>query len=83
MIRLLRLDRLSPLDRALRDRTIALALGNVADRLERAGREHRLDQGVINRAIDTYSLAPPAQGHGWRRRALAPTWTPPPASGWA
>lgn len=54
VIRLLRLDRLSPLDRALRDRTIALALGNVADRLERAGREHRLDQGVIDRAIDTY-----------------------------
>jgi CPA1 family monovalent cation:H+ antiporter len=54
VIRLLKLDRLSPLDRALRDRAIALALGNVAERMERAGREYRLDQSVIDRTNETY-----------------------------
>jgi len=54
LMRLLGLDGLGPVDRALRDRALALALGEVADRIAEFGRGHRLDDDVVEAAIDEY-----------------------------
>ncbi|MEQ8967670.1 MAG: cation:proton antiporter [Azospirillaceae bacterium] len=54
VMRALGLDGLAPVDRALRDRAIALALGEVADRIAELGGAHRLDPDMVDQEIAEY-----------------------------
>ncbi|WP_207478516.1 cation:proton antiporter [Arenibaculum pallidiluteum] len=54
LIRLLGLDRLSPVDAALRQQVLALSLGNVRDALREAAREHEIGPKVLRDATGPY-----------------------------
>ena len=54
MIRLLRLDRLSPVEARLRDRAVAMSMGSVVDKLAAAGRDLHLEPKLSGQVIDTY-----------------------------
>ena len=55
LIHLLRLDRLSPADLAMRNRALALSLASVAEKLEAMGREFELDPEVTRRTVRQYA----------------------------
>lgn len=54
VIRLLRLDRLSPLNQVLRDRVLALSYAEVCDAIRARGREHALGEDTIWQVIEPY-----------------------------
>ncbi|MEM7443688.1 MAG: cation:proton antiporter, partial [Pseudomonadota bacterium] len=62
IMRLLRLDRLSNIDRALRDRTIGLALSAVADRTMELAERYRMEGPSTDEIIESY--------HSRRTRAI-------------
>lgn len=53
-IRKLGLDRLSPLDQALRHQVVAIALENVRERLQRVARDHDIAPPVLRQITRTY-----------------------------
>jgi monovalent cation:H+ antiporter, CPA1 family len=54
VIRLLRLDRLSPVDQALRDRVLALSYAEIAEAMTAAGREHEISPSALSSALAPY-----------------------------
>ncbi len=54
LIHLLRLDRLSPAELAMRNRALALALASVAEKVEAMSREFRIDPDVTKRTVNQY-----------------------------
>jgi len=54
MIRLLHLDRLPPIDRALRNRTLVLSLQSVLESIAEAARGHRIDPEVADEVVADY-----------------------------
>lgn len=54
MIRLLRLDRLSPVEARLRDRAVAMSMAGVVDRLAVAGRDLHLEPTLSRQVVDDY-----------------------------
>lgn len=55
LIRRLRIDRLSPIDRFLRSRAIAHSLGTVKQRLSAAGQQYRIDSAAQQSLGDRYT----------------------------
>src|SRR5271168_5138566 len=54
VIHLLRLDRLSPVDQALRDRVLALSYTEVAETIRTTAREHEISPSALTRALEPY-----------------------------
>ena len=54
-MRLLKLDRLSPRDRALRDKVMVLSLGDIRDAVRETAREYEIDAEATAAAIARYS----------------------------
>ena len=54
LIHLLRLDRLSPTDLAMRNRALALSLASVAEKVEEMAREFLVDPEVAQRTVNQY-----------------------------
>src|SRR5271155_3536489 len=54
VIRLLRLDRLSPVDQALRDRVLALSYTEVAETIRSTANEHEISPLVVTSALAPY-----------------------------
>ncbi|MEI6559052.1 MAG: cyclic nucleotide-binding domain-containing protein, partial [Rhodospirillaceae bacterium] len=54
LIHLLRLDRLSPTDLAMRNRALALALASVAEKVEAMSREFHVNPDVTQRTVKQY-----------------------------
>ncbi|MFI5177688.1 MAG: cation:proton antiporter, partial [Vicinamibacterales bacterium] len=54
LIRLLRLDRLSPADQALRSQVLALSRRRVADAIRTVGREHKFGDDLIDNVAAAY-----------------------------
>ncbi len=54
LMRLLKLDRLSPVDEALRNRAIALVLSNVAERIPGTARAYHLPADLAAEVVDRY-----------------------------
>jgi monovalent cation:H+ antiporter, CPA1 family len=57
VIRLLRLDRLSPLDQALRSKVMALSLSEVRDAVRRTAHEYSITPTATHAATDRYTQA--------------------------
>jgi CPA1 family monovalent cation:H+ antiporter len=57
MMRLLKLDRLSPLDQALRDKVMALSLTDVRDAVRETAHEYSIGPSAIRAATERYSQA--------------------------
>ncbi len=57
MMRLLKLDRLSPLDEALRDKVMALSLADVRDAVQETAREYSISPTATGQATERYSEA--------------------------
>jgi CPA1 family monovalent cation:H+ antiporter len=55
LMRLLGLDRLTPVDAALRDRTVALALGETAERLAETAKRHGIDETITGEMLQAYA----------------------------
>lgn len=55
LLRLLHLDRLSPADRAVRDRAIALALSEIRDRVEGIARSDRVEPAVVEQVNERFA----------------------------
>ncbi len=55
MLRLLHLDRLAPVDRAVRDRAIGLALDEVGERIAAFAERHQISAGIRDRLADGYA----------------------------
>ena len=55
VIRLLKLDRLSPLDEALRCKIMALSLADVRDAVRRSAQNYRIDPGAARSVAEDYS----------------------------
>ncbi|MGP1393895.1 MAG: cation:proton antiporter [Inquilinaceae bacterium] len=58
VIRLLRLDQLSPVDVVMRDRAIALALGSVRDKIGETAENHRIPDDVRTAVLNAYTGIP-------------------------
>ena len=54
VIHLLRLDRLSPVDQALRDRVLALSYAEIAETIRATGREHEISLSALSSALAPY-----------------------------
>jgi CPA1 family monovalent cation:H+ antiporter len=54
VIRLLQLDRLSPLNEALRGKVLALSLAEVRDAVRQSAERHRIDQAAARTVTDAY-----------------------------
>jgi len=54
VIRLLHLDRLSPLDSAVRSKVLALSLADVCDVVRKTAQEYRIDPAATRSATDAY-----------------------------
>jgi monovalent cation:H+ antiporter, CPA1 family len=54
VIHLLRLDRLSPVDQALRDRVLALSYAEIAEAIRATGREHEISSSALTSALAPY-----------------------------
>jgi CPA1 family monovalent cation:H+ antiporter len=54
IIHLLRLDRLSPVDQALRDRVLALSYAEIAETIRATGREHEISPSALASALAPY-----------------------------
>ena len=54
VIHLLRLDRLSPVDQALRDRVLALSYAEIAETIRATGREHEISPSALASALAPY-----------------------------
>ena len=54
IIHLLRLDRLSPVDQALRDRVLALSYAEIAETIRATGREHEISPSALANALAPY-----------------------------
>ena len=54
VIHLLRLDRLSPIDQALRDRVLALSYAEIAETIRATGREHEISPSALGSALAPY-----------------------------
>ena len=54
VIHLLRLDRLSPVDQALRDRVLALSYAEIAETIRATGREHEISPAALTSALEPY-----------------------------
>ena len=54
VIHLLRLDRLSPVDQALRDRVLALSYAEIAEAIRATGREHEISSSALSSALAPY-----------------------------
>ncbi len=54
VIRLLRLDKLSPVEARLRDRAVAMSMAGVVDKLATAGRDLHLEPQLSRQVIDGY-----------------------------
>jgi len=66
LIRLLRLDQLSPADRTVRQRVFALALTNIRDRVETIGKHEEADPALIAEiatGLDNRAAAIAGEGH--------------------
>lgn len=57
LIRLLRLDRLSPLDRALRDQVLALSRGKVADAAQKIGVSYNFPDNLVTDVTKSYAAS--------------------------
>jgi CPA1 family monovalent cation:H+ antiporter len=55
LIRLLKLDQLSPAELAMRNRALALSLSTVVEKMQAVSREYRVDPGVTRRAVEQYA----------------------------
>jgi monovalent cation:H+ antiporter, CPA1 family len=54
VIHLLRLDRLSPVDQALRDRVMTLSYAEIAETIRATAREHELSPSALTNALEPY-----------------------------
>jgi CPA1 family monovalent cation:H+ antiporter len=54
VIHILRLDRLSPVDQALRDRVLALSYEEIAETIRATAREHEISPSALTRALEPY-----------------------------
>jgi CPA1 family monovalent cation:H+ antiporter len=54
VIHLLGLDRLSPVDQALRDRVLALSYAEIAEAIRVTGREHEISPSALSTALASY-----------------------------
>jgi monovalent cation:H+ antiporter, CPA1 family len=54
VIHLLSLDRLSPVDQALRDRVLALSYAEIAEAIRTTGREHEISPSALTSALAPY-----------------------------
>ena len=54
VIHLLRLDSLSPVDQALRDRVLALSYAEIAEAIRATGREHEISSSALTSALAPY-----------------------------
>lgn len=54
VIRLLKLDRLSPLDEAVRGKVLALSLADVRDAVRKTAQDYRIDPGAARSVTDAY-----------------------------
>ena len=54
VIHLLRLDSLSPVDQALRDRVLALSYAEIAEAIRVSGREHEISPSALTSALAPY-----------------------------
>ena len=54
VIRLLRLDRLSPVDQALRDRVLALSYAEIGENIRSMASEHEISPSVVASALSPY-----------------------------
>jgi monovalent cation:H+ antiporter, CPA1 family len=54
VIHILRLDRLSPVDQALRDRVLALSYQEIAETIRATAREHEISPSALTRALEPY-----------------------------
>jgi len=57
MMRLLGLDRLSPLNQALRDHVLALSRADVGDALRTIARDHSLSPAALERVVEPYEAS--------------------------
>lgn len=55
VIRLLRLDQLSPMEHAMRNRALALSLAGVRERVERVARHYEVDEAAIESTVSGYA----------------------------
>jgi len=69
VIRLLGLDRLSPVDQALRDRVLALSYAEMGDAIRAIAREHHLSPIAARKALEPYESA--IEAAGWREAVEA------------
>jgi monovalent cation:H+ antiporter, CPA1 family len=65
VIHLLRLDRLSPVDQALRDRVMTLSYAEIAETIRATAREHELSPSALTNALEPYETwITVAKSHG-------------------
>ncbi len=71
VIRLLRLDRLSPVDEALRDRVLELSYAEIGETIRTMAREHEISPSALASALAPYEAGiAAAKAHGAEEAAL-------------
>ena len=71
VIHLLRLDRLSPVDQALRDRVLALSYAEIVETIRATGRDHEISPSALTSALAPYEAGiEAANSHGAEEAGL-------------